>query len=78
MGLKSMNPGLKIMIAIGGWDAGTERFQKMAGSQSNRQTFINSLVTFMEKYGLDGFDLDWEFPTVNDKDNLSHLLQVWS
>jgi len=33
----------------------------MAGSISSRETFAKSVVELLEKYGLDGIDLDWEY-----------------
>ena len=64
------------MIAVGGWNAGKERFQKMSSTAENRKKFIESTMTFMENHNLDGFDLDWEYPTAADKDNFSTLLKV--
>ena len=62
--------------AIGGWNASTSRFQRMSSTNANRATFINSLIAHMQTHSLDGFDLDWEYPTAADKNNLSALLRV--
>ena len=73
---ENQNPDLKIVIAIGGANAGTDRFKRMTSSQANRAIFISSLISYMEEHKLDGFDFDWEYPGPGDKDNLSALMRV--
>ena len=34
----------------------------MASSLASRTKFINSVVAFLQKFGFDGFDIDWEYP----------------
>jgi len=34
----------------------------MVGSAQSRSTFISSCVALLNQYGLDGVDIDWEFP----------------
>jgi chitinase len=63
--------GLETWVAIGGWefndpDVAPHGFSHMVSSQQNRAAFINSLVPFMDKYGFQGADIDWEYP--GDKD----------
>ncbi|KAK8067767.1 glycoside hydrolase family 18 protein [Apiospora saccharicola] len=73
--LKRRKPGLETWIAIGGWsfnDAGNvpdtrQAFSNMAGSAANRRVFIRNLLNFMQTYGFDGVDLDWEYPGAEDR-----------
>lgn len=70
--LKSRNPDLKIMIALGGWtfsDPGTWQsiFPTMVSSEASRATFITNLLGFLSEYGYDGVDFDWEYPGADDR-----------
>ncbi|KAI4089542.1 MAG: hypothetical protein LQ339_008535 [Xanthoria mediterranea] len=72
--LKSRYQGLRVNVAIGGWafnDPPTQTlFSDMSSTNANRDTFIKSLVSFMQKYGLDGVDIDWEYPGAPDRGGL--------
>lgn len=59
--LKKVNPDLKILISVGGWNW-SGRFSDMAATAENRVKFADSCVEFVVRYGLDGVDLDWEYP----------------
>ncbi|MEA1785385.1 glycoside hydrolase family 18 protein [Arenibacter sp. GZD96] len=60
---KERNPALKVMIACGGW--GADGFSDMALSEESRTKFIKSAADFIEKYELDGMDMDWEYPGIS-------------
>lgn len=79
--LRAANPSLRVLLSIGGWGAGG--FSTMAKSQTARQVFIDSCLSAVEAYGLDGLDLDWEYPTIDsagidadpaDRENFTALL----
>uniref|UniRef100_A0A182PEJ9 Chitinase n=1 Tax=Anopheles epiroticus TaxID=199890 RepID=A0A182PEJ9_9DIPT len=62
--LKQRNPNVKLMIAIGGWNEGSSSYSTMANSDLLRAVFVESAVSFVKRYGFDGFDVDWEYPTL--------------
>lgn len=59
--LKKQNPSLKVLLSIGGWGAGN--FSEMAADEKHRANFVKNCSSAVRKYGLDGIDLDWEYPT---------------
>ncbi|MGG7177727.1 glycosyl hydrolase family 18 protein [Clostridium paraputrificum] len=62
---KDKYPNVKVLLSVGGWTRG-ENFHDMAKTKENRQTFINSIIEFLNKYPfIDGIDLDWEYPGEN-------------
>ena len=59
--LKEKAPHLKVLLSIGGWGSG--RFSEMAGDEQNRLSFAKDCQRVVQEFGLDGIDLDWEYPT---------------
>lgn len=59
--LKQDHPDLKVLLSIGGDGAGN--FSEMAADQTHRKNFCQNCLKAVNQYGLDGIDIDWEFPT---------------
>ncbi|VEN35164.1 unnamed protein product, partial [Callosobruchus maculatus] len=77
--LKQRNPKLITIVAIGGWEE-SATFSPVVSDPKLRATLVTSAVKFMQTYGFNGFDLDWEFPAQrggkkSDKENFSKLLK---
>ena len=78
--LKKQNPNLKILLSIGGW--GMDGFCPIASDANKRKIFANSCKQIMDEFGIDGIDIDWEYPgTIGDHLDVltcSHLkTPVW-
>lgn len=67
--LKQRNPALKVLISIGGW-AWSENFSDAVLSDTSRTAFAASAVAIVQAYGLDGIDIDWEYPGMKGEDNV--------
>jgi chitinase len=59
--LKKQHPRFKVVMSVGGWNW-SNRFSNVAASAPARANFIDSSLRAMRRYGLDGVDLDWEYP----------------
>lgn len=79
--IRSMKPGLKLVLSVGGWSAGG--FSEAAFTQEGRETFAATCRELVDEYKLDGIDIDWEYPCISiagigaapeDKENFTKLL----
>lgn len=80
---RKWNPELKIVLSIGGWEG--DGFSQTAMTEQGRRAFAASCLEAVEKYRLDGIDIDWEYPCSSvagiasdprDKKNFTLLLQA--
>lgn len=58
---KTANRKVFMQLSIGGWGSG--RFSEMVTDTAYRHAFVASCKKVVEEYGIDGIDLDWEYPT---------------
>lgn len=81
--LRAWNPEMKIVLSVGGW--GADGFSHMAMTEDGRRKFAQSCLDAVEKYNLDGIDIDWEYPCSDaagigadprDKENFTALLRT--
>lgn len=59
--LKRRNPRLKVVLSVGGWGSGN--FSEMAADARKRRLFAWNCRRLVWDMGLDGIDIDWEYPT---------------
>lgn len=80
--LKETNTALKVMLSVGGWGSG--RFSEMASDDLRRMAFAEDCLRVVDEFGLDGIDIDWEYPTSDmagissspdDRENFSLLMR---
>ncbi|MGK0185972.1 MAG: Ca2+-binding EF-hand superfamily protein [Verrucomicrobiales bacterium] len=71
---------VKVGIAIGGWNGGNDSaFEELAASPETRNRFVRETMKMVETYGLDGVDMDWEYPDAGDSsENFLSLMRELS
>lgn len=72
--LRRRNPDLNIVLSLGGWDE-SAGFSDAAASAERRETFAQSCVDLLLEHGLDGVDLDWEYPVSGGAPGVVHRPQ---
>ncbi|MBW0461002.1 hypothetical protein O181_000717 [Austropuccinia psidii MF-1] len=88
--LKAVVSGAKshqvsISLSIGGW-TGSQYISKLVSNKASRSQFAKVIMSVVQKYDLNGIDIDWEYPNVpgqdgnilskDDSENLLKFLQV--
>ena len=60
----------KILLSVGGW--GADGFSQGSRTAQNREKMAQSAAELVKEYGLDGIDIDWEYPC----SSLAGLLRI--
>ncbi|KAL8595075.1 hypothetical protein ACOMHN_002053 [Nucella lapillus] len=74
--LKDTNPQLKVLLAVGGYSAGTADFEAISSTSVQRQLFADNAVSLLRQHAFDGLDLDWEFPASTHKTFFTLFLET--
>ncbi|XP_064457939.1 chitotriosidase-1-like isoform X1 [Ornithodoros turicata] len=74
--MKKRNPALKVMVSVGG-GGNADGFHSMVASAFGIDAFTESVISTLREHGLDGIDIDWEFPNMvkHGKRHFTRLIQ---
>ena len=81
--IRKENADCKLVLSIGGWGAGG--FSEAAADEEGREKYALTAVEIIRHYGLDGLDIDWEYPcistagiaaTYDDRENFTKLIKT--
>ena len=69
---KAHKNNVKVFISIGGWSVGDgggedSRFHRMAQDKGERDLFVAKTMQLVRRYNLDGVDMDWEYPDIENR-----------
>lgn len=62
--LKQKNPGLKVILSLGGW-GGCASCSQVFSSEEGRTEFAASVKELTDYFHTDGIDIDWEYPAIS-------------
>jgi len=53
---------VKVLVAVGGGSYGSGYWGRFASTAAGRSTFVQSALKLVNEVGVDGIDIDWEYP----------------
>jgi len=79
--VKLRQPGVKTLLAVGGWNFGVAKMTAMLRDVASRSEFIRTSIGFLRQQQFDGLDLDFEYPgsrgsPPEDKQRFAQLVAV--
>lgn len=83
--LRTRFPSAKLLVSVGGWDQESSKLSKMISQRDSREEFITSVISLLEAFKMDGFNIYWMWPghvsrggVPADKANFALLLKEMS
>ena len=78
--LKEQNPNLEVMVSFGGMPGLVSRAMR---NDSLRGNVVGQCKDIIDEYGLDGIDIDWEFPgrgegALSEKEDVANFVRLLS
>lgn len=80
--LKKSYPHLKLLLSVGGWNEGVQKYSDLAASSTKRKAFAIQSAEFLKKFDFDGLNFFWDYPGDSerggipaDKENFPLLLK---
>jgi len=56
---------VKVLISVGGWGWDSQ-FETVSADPKLRSVFVQNLKSFVADFGIDGADIDWEYPDAGE------------
>ena len=63
--------GVRVVLSIQGYSTEGTNFSRAAATEEGRITLAESMLRVVEKFHLDGIDIDWEYPGFNTGTSVS-------
>ncbi|KAF8317679.1 glycoside hydrolase family 18 protein [Clavulina sp. PMI_390] len=68
--MKQKKRDLKVSLSFGGWTYSQDGHFDFISNPTARATFVSTAIQLLEDNGLDGIDIDFEYPTADQKADL--------
>ena len=76
---KAHTHNVKVFISVGGWSIGDgggddSRFHRLAADPKERDFFVSKTMDLVRRFNLDGVDVDWEYPDIENRSAEDNVL----
>ncbi|MGC1240320.1 MAG: glycosyl hydrolase family 18 protein [Chryseosolibacter sp.] len=76
---KAHASNVKVFISVGGWSIGDapgddSRFHRLAANAEERNLFVTKTMQLVRRFDLDGVDMDWEYPDIENRSAEDNVL----